>query len=240
MGLLAADAAGRHMHQLEIKALHAQIGMATELEEVVEVGREAKAGGVAGKASAGTDAEKGGLVGRSGAMKQSAAVGSGIQHRGWVKIGGAGQAAGFRVAAATHEQVGRSFWRGVREDGHGLSENRGGGGPVVGAPEKEPVAGLGWIISSGETLVHCAKNARRLWILREPTTPSLLKTTRNQPVFMIQTGRPINKDDSPINKRLALKREQKLRQQEKRIKSGYHNENRSAHARNRNFESAKH
>ncbi len=59
----AAHPAGGHLHELQVEAGDPQVLEARELQEIVEVGRELEAGGVAGQAGAGARADQGGLVG---------------------------------------------------------------------------------------------------------------------------------------------------------------------------------
>lgn len=59
----AADPAGGHLHKLQVEAGDAEFLEARELQEIVEVGRELEAGGVAGQAGAGARADQRGLVG---------------------------------------------------------------------------------------------------------------------------------------------------------------------------------
>ena len=105
LGLQAADAARGHVHQLQSEALHAQAGIAAQLQEVVEISGEAEAEGVTGQAAANTGAEQGGLMGRGGAEQQGAPVGSAAKQAGGMEGAGSAQVAGggIGITAAANE-----------------------------------------------------------------------------------------------------------------------------------------
>lgn len=214
--LNAADASYGHLDQLHRQELDPQPLGSGKLQEVVEVGGEPKTWGVARQLLARAGADQGGLVGWGGAQEERQAVGvtpaeggAAARHRFAVGVQGG-------VTPLPHQQIAGGA------GGGGLLQGRRAGGPVVTAPEQQPIGG----VCLGEALVHRPEDPRRGGILLLPAEALIRRAELLETGAVLGAGGPVDEQHPPVGKGLGPQGGHQARQERVGIEGGNNDEDR--------------
>ena len=161
----------------------------------------------------GPGTKEGRLMGGRGAEQQGTSVAGSSKQSGGLKSGGTPQrcGGGIGIATLTYDQIGPM--NSCLDGANRCRQTLGGGSPVVGAPEQQPILR----IRQGETLIHRTEDAGLFLTLRNPAAAGFGTAALPQPASMLRVGRAVDEQQPPMGPALLLQRKEQTRQQRVRV-----------------------